>query len=153
MLALLLATMLHGPADIETLTASADAVAHAQVAGSESHWANGQIFTTFRLKTLEVAWKGSTEPEFRVLVEGGTLGDHVQTVQGVAQFTTGEEVVVFLKRRTAGVYSVNHMALGKFALQGPRALRDRRGLTCVGCASSEPDEVSLSDLRARVLRK
>jgi hypothetical protein len=149
---LLLGTLLHGPADLATLTASADAVAHAQVVGSESHWANGQIFTTFKLRTIE-AWKGSPEPEFRVLVEGGTAGGYVQTVQGVAQFTAGEEVVVFLRKRTLGVYSVDHMALGKFALQGSRALRERRGLTCVGCSQTEPDELPLSELRAQVFRK
>jgi hypothetical protein len=152
-LALLLATLLQGPSDIETLTASADVVAHARVMSSESHWANGQIFTTFTLKALDASWKGSVEPEFRVLVEGGTVGGYVQTVQGVAQFTAGEEVVVFLKRRTLGVYAVDHLALGKFVLQGSRALRDRRGLTCLGCAPNEPDDLSLSDLRARVLRK
>jgi hypothetical protein len=152
-LALLLATLLQGPSDIETLTASADAVAHARVMSSESHWANGQIFTTFALKASEAAWKGSVEKEFRVLVEGGAVGDYVQTIEGVAQFATGEEVVVFLKRRTRGVYAVDHLALGKFALQGSRASRDRRGLTCLGCAPNEPDDLSLSDLRARVLRK
>jgi hypothetical protein len=151
---LLLATILKGPADVGTLTAAADVVAHAAVVRSESHWApsGGQIFTTVTLRLLE-AWKGGVEPEFDVLVEGGTAGDYDQVVQGVAQFAPSEEVVLFLHRRTNGVYSVSKFALGKFSVSAGRARRDRRGLECIGCAPSERDELGLDELRARVLAK
>jgi hypothetical protein len=151
MIAVLLVTLIHGPADVASLTAASDAVAQSEVVSSESHWVNGQVFTV-RLRQVEVL-KGSVEPEFRVLVEGGAVGQFVQTVQGVATFQPGEQVVVFLHRRTAGVYSVERLALGKFTLQAGRAVRDRRGLECVGCAASEPDSLSIQDLRAQVLRK
>ena len=152
MISLLLVTLIHGPADVASLAAASDAVAQAEVVNSESHWVNGQIFTTFRLRSVE-ALKGTVEPEFRVLVEGGAVGQFVQTVLGVAAFQSGEQVVVFLHRRTAGVYSVQHLALGKFTLQAGRAVRDRRGLECVGCSASEPDALSLQDLRAQVRSK
>jgi hypothetical protein len=152
MIGLLLVTLIHGPADVASLTRASDSVAQAEVVSSESHWVDGQIFTTVRLRAAE-ALKGAIEPEFRVLVEGGAIGQFVQTVQGVAAFQPGEQVVVFLHRRTTGVYSIEHLALGKFTVQAGRALRDRRGLECVGCAASEPDALPLEDLRAQVLRK
>jgi hypothetical protein len=155
---LLLAAALHGPADIATLTASADAVVHARVVRQTSAWGvgGGQIFTTVVLEPIST-WKGEPAQQVSVLVEGGAVGELAQVVQGVASFREGEEVVVFLRRRVAGVYSVDHFALGKFSVGAAlpalpkRALRDRKGLECAGCGASEPDDLSLDELRARVL--
>ena len=102
------------------------------------------------------AWKGELQPEIRVLVPGGEAEGLSQITQGAAVFRDGEEVVVFLHRRTAGVYSVDRLALGKFSVGAPaglpkRALRDRRGLECEGCSPAESDDLSLDELRARVL--
>ena len=71
-------------------------------------------------------------------------------------FRDEEEVVVFLARRSNGVYSVSRLALGKFAVGAAlpslpkRALRDRRGLECQGCGP-EQDDYALDELRVRVL--
>jgi hypothetical protein len=149
----LLATLLQGPADVETLTAASDAVARATVLRSESHWApsGGLIFTTVTLRSLE-SWKGTPEPGFRVLVQGGAAGGYDQVVHGVARFSPGEEVVVFLHRRTKGVYSVVKMGLGKFSVTERRAVRNRRGLDCTGCSPTEQDDFDLAELRAKVRR-
>jgi hypothetical protein len=152
MLALfLLATLLQGPAGVEALTAASDAVARATVLRSESHWApaGGLIFTTVTLRLLET-WKGPLPPEFQVLVQGGSAGGYDQNVQGVARFSAGEEVVLFLNRRTQGVYTVSKMSLGKFSVKQQRAVRSRRGLECHGCAPDEQDDFSLDELRAKV---
>jgi hypothetical protein len=157
-LLVLLAATVHGPADIASLTAASDAVVHAQVVRTASAWApgGGQIFTTVTLRPLET-WKGEQEQELAVLLPGGAVGDLDQVVQGAATFRAGEEVVVFLKRRAAGVYAVERLALGKFAVGAAapslpkRALRDRKGLACVGCGPEEADDLSLDELRARVL--
>jgi len=157
LIAVLLAATVLGPGDVESLTASADAVVRGQVLRSSSAWAPGgrQIFTTVVLKTLET-WKGAPAAEVTVLVPGGEVGDISQTVQGVAAFQEGEDVVVFLQRRGPSAFGVERMALGKFSVGGPgaapkRALRDRRGLSCRGCRPGEPDQLSLDELRARVL--
>ena len=154
----MLAAVVRGPADVESLTASADAVVHAQVVRRTSAYgaAGGQIFTTVVLKTLET-WKGEQLSQVAVLVEGGEVGELSQTVSGAAAFRDGEEVVVFLVRRASGVYSVSRLALGKFAVGAPaglprRAMRDRRGLECLGC-NAEQDDFSLDELRARVLAR
>ena len=158
LLALLIAATVQGPFDIESLTASADAVVYGRVIRRSSAWAKGggQIFTTVVLHPIE-AWKGTPAGEVTVLVPGGEVGDLSQTVQGAAAFRDGEEVVVFLHRRAPGTYGVEGMALGKFAVGAPadlpkRAMRDRHGLTCLRCAPAEQDDLSLDELRARVLR-
>jgi hypothetical protein len=157
LLALLLAATLVGPADIESLTAAADAVVYGQVVRRSSGWApgGGQIFTTVVLRPIE-AWKGPSAGEIAVLVPGGAVGQLSQTVQGVAAFDDGEEVVVFLHRRAAGTYGVERLALGKFVVGAPAGLprqahRDRRGLTCLRCGPAETDDLTLEELRARVL--
>ena len=152
---LLLAAILQGPGDVESLTAAADAVVRGQVVARHSAWApaGGQIFTTVRLRTVET-WKGAVTAEVTILVPGGEAGDLVQTVAGAASFENGEEVVVFLHRGAPGVFGVERMALGKFsiaAVSPARAVRDRRGLTCLTCAASERDDLPLDELRARVL--
>ena len=153
----LLASIVRGPADVESLTAAADLVVHAQVVRTSSAFGlgGGQIFTTVVLRPIET-WKGEIQPQLSVLVEGGEVGELSQTVQGAAIFRCGEDVVVFLLRRSSGVYSVSRLALGKFAVGAAlpalpkRALRDRRGLECQGCGP-EQDDFSLDELRLRVL--
>jgi hypothetical protein len=156
LLALLLAATVRGPADVESLTEAADAVVRAQVTRRSSAWApgGGQIFTTVTLRPIET-WKGEAAAQVAVLVPGGAVGELSQTVHGAAEFAEGEEVVVFLQRRAPGVFAVERFSLGKFAVAGEprRALRDRRFVTCVGCGRSEPDELSLDELRARVLAR
>ena len=153
----LLLTLVRGPGDVGSLTAASDAVVHAQVVRRSSAWgkAGGQIFTTVVLHTLET-WKGEPASEVTVLVPGGEMGQLSQSVQGSARFQDGEEVVVFLHRRGKTLFAVERMALGKFAVGAPsglpkRALRDRRGLECKDCSADEADDLSLDELRARVL--
>ena len=158
MFALLLAAAISGPADVATLTRASDAVVHARVVRQSSAYGvgGGQIFTTVALQPIET-WKGVVEPQLSVLVPGGSVGELSQTVQGSAAFRDGEEVVVFLKARAQGVYSVEKLALGKFAVGAAlpglprRALRDRTGIDCQGCGRDEADDFPLDELRARVL--
>ena len=154
LLALLIAATVRGPADVESLTAAADAVVRARVESRSSAWApgGGQIFTTVVLRSIET-WKGEAEARLTVLVPGGEVGELSQIVQGAAVFGEGEEVVVFLHRRAPGVFAVERLSLGKFTVTGKRALRDRRFVSCVGCGASEPDELSLDELRDRVLAR
>ena len=152
-----LAALVHGPGDVASLTAAADLVVHGQVVRRTSAFGSGggQIFTTVVVRTL-ATWKGEPLAELSVLVPGGAVGELSQTSPGAPEFQDGEEVVLFLHFRAANVYSVERLSLGKFAVGAPpglprRALRDRRGLECVGCGPEEADDLSLDDLRARVL--
>jgi hypothetical protein len=150
---LLLASLVQGPGTVESLTAASDAVVHARVVRRSSAWSKGggQIFTTVVLKPVET-WKGDPGAEVTVVVPGGRVGDLSQTVHGMAAFQDGEEVVVFLHRRAPGLFGVERMALGKFSVTPQaRAVRSRAELECVGCKPTEQDDLSLDELRARVL--
>jgi|GEM_PF-1951827 len=151
-----LSATVRGPADIASLTARADVVVHAKVVGRASAWAGGSpksglIYTQVRLEPIEL-WKGAPS-SITVRVPGGAVGEIDQIVQGTAQFEPGEEVVVYLRQIVPGLFDVSHWALGKFTVGvGRRALRDRSGLSCVGCGGDEDDELPLAELRFRTLR-
>lgn len=160
-----LAATVRGPADVASLAASADAVVHARVVASESGWgaggrSSGLIFTRVTLQPIEW-WKGGARAAVIVRVAGGTAGELTQTVEGMAAFAPGEEVVVFLRKLgdepDAAVYGVERLALGKFSV-GPsragaaRAVRDRGRVACVGCAAGEEDDLPVEVLRDRVRR-
>jgi len=160
------AATVRGPADVASLTASAESVLHARVVARESRWghggeSSGLIFTRVTLQPIEW-WKGAGTPSPVVLrMPGGTVGELSQTVEGVAAFSPSEEVVVFLRKlgdeAGTGVYAVERLALGKFSVAGApgrpaQAVRDRSHVACVGCAAGEEDALPVRDLRARVLR-
>jgi len=158
-LAALLATTILGPADVEALTASADAVVHGRVLGLRSHPGSqgGLIFTEASIAPIGW-WKGTggLQP-IAVRVEGGTIGDIGQAVSGAPSFTPGDEVVLFLRRIATGLYDVHRLGLGKFLVRPGaggrlRATRDRTQLSCVGCSASEEDDLVFDDLRERVRR-
>jgi len=158
-LAALLATTIQGPADVEALTSSADAVVHGKVLGLRSHPGSqgGLIFTEVSIAPIGW-WKGAGGAQpIAVRIEGGIIGDIGQSVAGAPSFAAGDEVVVFLRRIATGLYDVERMGLGKFLVRPGtggrlRATRDRTEISCVGCAASEQDDLVLDDLRERVRR-
>ena len=164
-LLLLLSATLRGPADIASLTQASDAVVRARVVSTVSAWgaggpSGGVIYTQVTLAPTETL-KGAPAAGLVVRVPGGAVGDLDQTVPGAARFHEGEDVVVFLRALAphAGrddpssppLFDVTRWALGKFVVaHGGRAARDRSGVTCVGCAAGEADELPVDELRARV---
>jgi len=142
--AVLLATTLQGPADIEAMTFSADAVVHGRVTGTRSHPGSGGGLVFTEVSIAPIGWwkgAGGLQP-ISVRVEGGTIGD---------------EVVVFLRRIATGLYDVERMGLGKFLVKpgaggGLRATRARNQISCVGCSAGEEDDLAFDDLRERVRR-
>jgi len=157
--AVVLATTLQGPADIEAMTFSADAVVHGRVTGTRSHPGSGGGLVFTEVSIAPIGWwkgAGGLQP-ISVRVEGGTIGDIGQTVAGAPAFTPGDEVVVFLRRIATGLYDVERMGLGKFLVKpgaggGLRATRARNQISCVGCSAGEEDDLAFDDLRERVRR-
>jgi hypothetical protein len=154
------ATTVRGPADLATLARAADAVVHGRVIRIRSGWAGGDrrsglIFTTVTL-AADAAWKGALAgQQLEVRVPGGAADELAQTVEGVAAFSEGEEVVLFLRRiGGAPLFEVHQWALGKFTVSGSagaaRARRDRGGLHCAACTAAEKDELPLSELQQAV---
>ena len=58
---------------------------------------------------------------FRLVITqpGGRVGDLAQRVDGLAGFTPGEEVLVFLERRGESTYHVRGMGQGKYRVERP----------------------------------
>ena len=77
----------------------------------------GALSTLIELEVVE-AFKGKVQPGSAVtlLQMGGTLGDLVQKVPGTSQFTTGEEVVLFLSSFRDRFVQVG-VGLGRFVVK------------------------------------
>src|ERR1700750_1092095 len=156
--AILLATSIQGPSDVEAMTLSSDAVLHGRVAGIRSRppSGGGLIFTEVSVLPIEW-WKGPQSfAPIAVRREGGTVGDIGQTVAGTPTLLPGDEVVLFLHRLATGLYNVERFGMGKFSLKPGtdgrlHATRDRSGISCRGWPAND-DALAFDELRERVRR-
>lgn len=101
--------------DLETMVARANNVAVVDVMSVTAAWdeRHEQILSTITLTVVE-SWKGTAAPATRLVVvqPGGSVGDIVQTVHGMTQFSPGERAVVFLQGTAERAHVVG-MAQGK----------------------------------------
>lgn len=83
---------------MEEMTARAPLVVRGTVHRVDAQFAENRskIWTSSEIVVQEVL-KGSTRTTVLVKQPGGTVGDVVERVSGVATFTPGEEVVLFLE--------------------------------------------------------
>ena len=114
-------------ADLPELARSADTIVHGTVRRMESRWSGDgrRILTDVEIQVTETL-KGQPGGTVLVTQPGGRVGDIGQQVSGLASFTPGEEVVLFLERRGTRSFRVAGMAQGKYKVQrseeGTRAL-------------------------------
>lgn len=104
--------------DLESLSRRADAVVQGRVKRLQSRW-NGdrtRIFTEVELEVSE-ALKGAPGKTVTLIQPGGVVGEIGQRVSGLASFEPGEEVVVFLEKRSEASYHVAGMAQGKLRVE------------------------------------
>ena len=105
-------------ADLPELAQSSDAIVHGTVRRVESRWSGDgrRIVTDVEIQVTE-ALKGQPGSSVLVTQPGGQVGDIGQVVSGLASFSPGEEVVVFLVRHGAQAFRVTGMAQGKYQVQ------------------------------------
>jgi hypothetical protein len=105
-------------ADLPELTRSSDTIVHGTVRRVESRWSGDgrRILTDVEIQVTETL-KGQAGGTVLVTQPGGRVGDIGQRVSGLASFTPGEEVVVFLERRGTRSFRVAGMAQGKYKVQ------------------------------------
>jgi hypothetical protein len=105
-------------ADLPQLAQSADAIVHGTVRRMESRWSGDgrRIVTDVEIEVSETL-KGQTGKTVLVTQPGGRVGDIGQVVSGLASFTPGEEVVLFLERHGAQSFRVAGMAQGKYRVE------------------------------------
>jgi hypothetical protein len=101
--------------DLNALAHSAEIIVRARCIRSEARWESQSIWTFDDFDVLET-FKGVSSQTLRVRLPGGRV-DHVETrVQGVPQFASGEEAVLFVERTSAGDYGVTCWAQGTFRI-------------------------------------
>lgn len=105
-------------ADLPELARTSDAIVHGTVRRVESRWSGDgrRIVTDVEIQVTE-ALKGQAGSTVLVTQPGGRVGDIGQRVSGLASFTPGEEVVVFLERRGTQAFRLSGMAQGKYQVQ------------------------------------
>jgi hypothetical protein len=104
--------------DVAELSYASDAVVHGTVRRVESRWSGDRrrIVTDVEIEVTE-SLKGQAGGRVVVTQPGGKVGDIGQMVHGLASFTPGEEVVVFLEQRGKDAFRVSGMAQGKFQVK------------------------------------
>jgi hypothetical protein len=120
----------------EEMTSDAHLVVRGVALKSAARWDDGgrRINTWTELRVTEVL-KGSAAGTVMVRQAGGVVGPVGQSVAGAAEFSEGEEVLLFLVHPgdDAKAWVVSSMAMGKVTLGQdafgkPRAWRDGRGM-------------------------
>jgi hypothetical protein len=64
--------------------------------------------------SIERQFKGPQVSSVTIEQPGGSLGDIAQGVPGLPEFSSGEEVIVFLKRQRGGAFNIVGGKQGKF---------------------------------------
>ncbi len=103
--------------EVPELTRSSDAVVRGKVVRTESRWSSDRmrIYTEIELEVSE-SLKGAPAKRITLVQPGGVVGDIGQTVSGLASFSPGEDVVVFLRKKGPR-FAVNGLGQGKYAVR------------------------------------
>jgi hypothetical protein len=151
------ATLLE-PMTLDDLAGRADVVLHGRVASVRtiSHGPNRMPVTLAQIEVLEVL-AGDLPPRRQIMVTqpGGSAGGVSLEYAGRPQFVSGQEVVLFLVRRTPGQFITLGLAQGKFDMgdddgHGRRRLsRNMHGAAFATPATGSLPE-DLGDLRRRL---
>jgi hypothetical protein len=99
---------------LDQLIEHADVIVRGRVEDITARSAPRGRARTFISLTVEKQFKGT--PQNTVFIEqpGGATGDIALAVPGLPKFSTGENVIVFLKRRRDGAFAVVGDTQGKF---------------------------------------
>lgn len=126
--------------DLNALTRSAEIIARVRCVHSETRWESESIWTFDDFDVLET-FKGAPPQTLRVRLPGGRV-DHVEVkIEGVPAFTSGEEVILFIERTSAGDYGVTSWAQGTF--------RVRRSASGDALLTQDTSHISVFDPRNR----
>lgn len=111
--------------DVPALTRASDLVVRGTVVRVESRWTNDhqRIVTDNEILVSETLKGNQVGKTVVAMQPGGVVGEVGQLVHGVAKFTLGDEVVVFLEKRGDRAFVVG-LAQGRFVVDrsGPEAM-------------------------------
>jgi hypothetical protein len=123
---------------LEQLVSAAPLIVRARCQGSIVSAERGEIRTITSFEVREL-WKGSAPAVLRVRLLGGRTAQLTSHVEGVPQFRTGEDVVLFLEPKRNGTYSVVSWAQGTFRIH--RAGADAREVVTQDSSAFAPSEL------------
>lgn len=125
--------------DVAELSSTSDTIVQGTVRRVQSRWSGDRrrIVTDVEIQVTDTL-KGQPGGTVVVTQPGGRVGDIGQVVHGLASFSPGEEVVVFLDKRGASSFQVSGMAQGKFQVR-----RDADGKTVLAVPESTGDALLL----------
>ena len=126
--------------DLETLAQQSDAIVCGTARSTAARASpDGKLINTVATVEIASAIKGEPPQVIEVRTPGGTIGELTQMVVGGPQFTTGEEVVLFLKRPLPGgrYYTLHGFTQGKFQVRRDadgvrRVHQEVQGLAAMG---------------------
>jgi hypothetical protein len=104
-------------ASVAQLAQTSPVVVRGTVRRVHSYWDHQRILTDVELEVTETL-KGAPGAVVRITQPGGQVGTLGQTVEGLASFAEGEDVLVFLRPRAAsGSYMIAGFSQGKYSVQ------------------------------------
>ena len=147
--------------DLPRLVETADLIMIGAVLSSKAAWREGRIVTTVQVRN-DAAVKGAADATIAVEVLGGQIDGLGQAVKGMATFSPGERVALFLQKAPSGAWRTVGLSQGKLRLNagvaGLTLVRAFDGLSLVeqrdgAWAKVEPAlpaEVDLTDFLVRL---
>jgi len=100
----------------DRLIDEADVIVKGRVEEVKTRPASDRRFVTTVVTVSVVSqFKGAEVSSITIDQPGGSMGDVVQGVPGLPEFSAGEDVIVFLKRQRSGAYSIVGGKQGKFS--------------------------------------
>lgn len=120
--------------DLPRLVNTAELIVVGEVLSSKAAWREGRIVTTVQVRN-DGAIKGEAPGTIAVEVLGGEIGGLGQSVKGMARFSPGERVAIFLQRAPSGAWRTVGLSQGKLrveaGLTGLSLVREFDGLSLV----------------------
>jgi hypothetical protein len=99
----------------DRLIAEADLIVRGRVEELKSQQApDRRSVTTVITVSIERQFKGPEVSAVTIEQPGGSMGDIAQGVPGLPEFSSGEDVVLFLKRQRGGTFKIVGGKQGKF---------------------------------------
>ena len=102
----------------DRLIDKADLIVRGRVEELETRQASDRRSVSTIIKvSIEKQFKGPKVFSVTIEQPGGSLGDVVQGVPGLAEFSSGEDVILFLTRQRAGIFNIVGGKQGKFTVK------------------------------------
>jgi hypothetical protein len=102
--------------DFEDLASRANAIARLQCVRVESHWQNGEIWTSTEFLVLDQQ-KGTLPRAIEIEMPGGIIGHLHSRVEEVPSFLPGEQTYLFLWSAPNGSYRILGWSQGAFRIR------------------------------------